>query len=62
MRLFSFESGCVMMVSVEGVVEMGLDMRDRWSVPVTAVANEFIDSYMASANGEYVKEIGRAHV
>lgn len=34
---------------------MGLDMRDRWSVPVTAVANEFIDSYMASANGEYVK-------
>ena len=28
---------------------------DRWSVPVTAVANEFIDSYMAKANGEYVK-------
>ena len=28
---------------------------DRWSVPVTAVANEFIDRYMAGANGEYVK-------
>lgn len=30
-------------------------MKDRWSVPVTAVANEFIDTYMAAANGEYVK-------
>ena len=29
--------------------------RDSWSVPVTAVANEFIDTYMAAANGEYVK-------
>ncbi len=28
---------------------------DRWNVPVTAVANEFIDCYMARANGEYVK-------
>ncbi len=28
---------------------------DRWSIPVTAVANEFIDTYMAQANGEYVK-------
>ena len=34
---------------------MGGNLKDRWSVPVTAVANEFIDAYMASANGEYVK-------
>ena len=34
---------------------MGGNMEDRWSVPVTAVANEFIDTYMAAANGEYVK-------
>ena len=34
---------------------MGGNMTDRWSVPVTAVANEFIDTYMAAANGEYVK-------
>ena len=33
---------------------MGGNMKDRWSVPVTAVANEFIDTYMAAANGEYV--------
>ena len=32
---------------------MGGNMKDRWSVPVTAVANEFIDTYMAAANGEY---------
>ena len=34
---------------------MGGNMKDRWSVPVSAVANEFIDTYMAAANGEYVK-------
>ena len=34
---------------------MGGNMKDRWSGPVTAVANEFIDTYMAAANGEYVK-------
>ena len=34
---------------------MGGNMKYRWSVPVTAVANEFIDTYMAAANGEYVK-------
>ncbi|MCD7991183.1 MAG: DnaD domain protein [Clostridia bacterium] len=34
---------------------MGGNMKDRWSVSVTAVANEFIDTYMAAANGEYVK-------
>ncbi|MCC8025804.1 MAG: DnaD domain protein [Clostridium sp.] len=34
---------------------MGGNLKDRWSVPVTAVANEFIDQYMAGANGEYVK-------
>lgn len=30
-------------------------MKDRWNIPVTAVADEFIDQYMAAANGEYVK-------
>lgn len=34
---------------------MGGNLKDRWSVPATAVANEFIDEYMAGANGEYVK-------
>ena len=34
---------------------MGEDLRDRWSIPSTMVANEFIDQYMAAANGEYVK-------
>jgi len=35
--------------------EMGVNFKDRWSVPSTAVAHEFIDQYMAVANGEYVK-------
>ncbi len=30
---------------------MGGNLKDRWSVPVTAVANEFIDQYMAGATG-----------
>lgn len=34
---------------------MGEALKDRWSIPATVVANEFIDTYMASANGEYVK-------
>ena len=34
---------------------MGGNLKDRWSVPSTAVAHEFIDEYMAAANGEYVK-------
>lgn len=34
---------------------MGGNFKDRWSVPVTAVANKFIDDYMPGANGEYVK-------
>ena len=34
---------------------MGVNFKDRWSVPSTAVAHEFIDQYMAVANGEYVK-------
>lgn len=34
---------------------MGITWKDRWSVPATAVADEFIDRYMAGANGEYVK-------
>lgn len=34
---------------------MGMTWKDRWSVPATAVADEFIDRYMAGANGEYVK-------
>ena len=34
---------------------MGGNLKDRWNIPITAVANEFIDEYMAGANGEYVK-------
>lgn len=34
---------------------MGDVIRDRWSIPATVVSNEFIDRYMAAANGEYVK-------
>lgn len=34
---------------------MGVNLKDRWSIPMTAVADEFIDTHMASANGEYVK-------
>lgn len=34
---------------------MGGNIKDRWSVPSTSVAHEFIDGYMAAANGEYVK-------
>lgn len=34
---------------------MDRNLKDRWSIPVTAVANEFIDRYMAGASGEYVK-------
>ncbi len=34
---------------------MGVNLKDRWSVPVTAVPDCFIDEYMAGANGEYVK-------
>lgn len=32
-----------------------MDMRNCLEINVTVVANEFIDRYMASANGEYVK-------
>lgn len=34
---------------------MGINMKDRWGIQATLVSNEFIDSYMAQANGEYVK-------
>ena len=34
---------------------MAVRMKDRWEVQATLVANEFIDEYMAQANGEYVK-------
>lgn len=34
---------------------MNLGLKNRMSVCVTAVSNEFIDNYMAAANGEYVK-------
>ena len=34
---------------------MTFQVKDRWNIPVTAVADEFIDHYMAAANGEYVK-------
>ncbi|MBS5282968.1 MAG: DnaD domain protein [Clostridiales bacterium] len=34
---------------------MGINMKDRWGIQATLVSNQFIDSYMAQANGEYVK-------
>lgn len=34
---------------------MNLGMKSRLPKPVTVVANDFIDKYMAAANGEYVK-------
>lgn len=34
---------------------MTFQMKDRWDIPVTVVADDFIDHYMAAANGEYVK-------
>ena len=41
-----------MMIAVYKEVEkMTFQMRDRWNIPVTAVADEFIDHYMAAANG-----------
>ena len=34
---------------------MELSFKNRFSAGITVVANEFIDQYMADANGEYVK-------
>ena len=34
---------------------MNLGLKNLMSVNVTVVSNEFIDTYMAKANGEYVK-------
>ncbi len=34
---------------------MTFQMKDKWNIPVTVVADDFIDHYMAAANGEYVK-------
>ena len=34
---------------------MELSFKNRFSAVITVVANEFIDQYMADANGEYVK-------
>lgn len=36
---------------------MGKFIRNRLAPGVTVVSNEFIDNYMARANGEYVKVI-----
>ena len=35
---------------------MAVDFKSSFKVSATLVANEFIDTYMASANGEYIKE------
>lgn len=40
---------------IERVTGMGIALKDCFQVKATLVANEFIDHYMASANGEYVK-------
>ena len=34
---------------------MAVQIKNRWEFQATLVANEFIDQYMAQANGEYVK-------
>ncbi len=34
---------------------MNLGMKNKLTVTTTSISNEFIDTYMASANGEYVK-------
>lgn len=34
---------------------MAVQFKDRWEIRATLVSNEFIDEYMAQANGEYVK-------
>lgn len=41
--------------NTEGETEMGLGLKNGLAVHVTAVPDEFIDEYMAAANGEYVK-------
>lgn len=33
-----------------------MDFKSSFRVNATLVSNEFIDTYMASANGEYIKE------
>lgn len=35
---------------------MAVDFKSSFKVSATLVSNEFIDTYMASANGEYIKE------
>ena len=35
---------------------MAVDFKSSFRVNATLVPNEFIDTYMASANGEYIKE------
>lgn len=39
----------------EGEKRMSLGLKNQLSVNVTIVSNEFIDTYMTAANGEYVK-------
>ena len=57
MELFSFQKTCVMIDAGRNlrVRIMGLGLKNRMAVDVTAVSNTFIDTYMAAANGEYVK-------
>jgi DnaD/phage-associated family protein len=35
---------------------MSLNMKSSFKIGVTVISNEFIDKYMAAANGEYIKE------
>ena len=39
----------------EGEKRMSLGLKNQLSANVTIVSNEFIDTYMTAANGEYVK-------
>jgi len=35
---------------------MTLNIKSSFKINVTVITNEFIDDYMAAANGEYIKE------
>ena len=42
-------------VNIKGEVRMGLGYKNNINTAVTAVSNTFIDEYMGTASGEYVK-------
>ena len=42
-------------VNIKGEKRMGLGYKNNINAAVTAVSNTFIDEYMGTASGEYVK-------